>query len=568
MKRLTARRLSERGNTDSEIMNRPDSSDEYVIDPITMRRVLKTPPSSSPQGTARKAEVSARTEAFNIPVKTFRTSEKASQVIKPNKRVHPTIQKLELEGQDWLSQEGFGTPTPLAKASASEAPQKSTKIESALERHLNKDKLAAIPSDKKNQTALEYNPVESKTEDLDLLTASDIRASAGRLSKPAKETAKEKQERREALENDYEKQPDTLDKRLEAEMSASRQQSEKEMMDELESIAKDVRKRDMARTVHEQEVNAQKAAMEAHEAHRPVCGSPNHTIQPGEGDMALNVHEFVSRDRWYKQKAPHASAESEQKLLQATKDRAFVREIRSIYEDTHGTIDTQHRQQATTQPTEDSDYPGDAYPGTLYEQPWTANVLNDHPEIDSPGGVPVVHQPDSQNSYEQQRFQALSLIGKLFGELRENQALLQENHAELLKLPAKDQSISVYQSLKTHEQRVMHTLKVAHQALIKSAPTKSSDAPSDISDGKVGGFGCFNAPLLLFHEADHMSRESFAEEICPTTQRLPENGYTDSVFFDRPPCSKENWTRQRLLPRSKDSSQTRLQQHRQQCTRS
>lgn len=60
--------------------------------------------------------------------------------------------------------------------------------------------------------------------------------------------------------------------------------------------------------------------------------------------MASNVHEFAGRDRWYKRKAPHANREMDAKLQQVAKDKALIQEVRGIYEDTYGTIDTTHRQ--------------------------------------------------------------------------------------------------------------------------------------------------------------------------------------------------------------------------------
>lgn len=394
-----------------------------------MRKIPKKISQSPSQQTPFSNKVYTPTNSLKIPVKPYRAPEKASKVTKPTNYTHPTIQKLEKEGQNWLSQEGFGVAPRLANIPTQSSPLKPSKIESALERHTYNGRAPVVAeTDKPSRAALAYDPVESKAEDVDLLTASDIRASAGRLSKTVKEAPKEKEERREALEKDYLKSSKNLDKRLEAEISTRREQSEKEMVKELESIAKDVLKRDVLSKTHEEEVKAQKAAMEAHEVrsidNKPSPSrSPGHGIHPGEGDMALNVHEFGGRDRWYKRKAPHASIDSEQKLLQASKDTAFVREIRDIYEDAYGIIDTEHRQQTTTQPVEVSDYPGDACPGTLYDQPWSANVLNDHPVIDSHGSV-ATQVSGPQPNREQQTIQVLTLIGKLFDELRENQAFL------------------------------------------------------------------------------------------------------------------------------------------------
>ena len=132
--------------------------------------------------------------------------------------------------------------------------------------------------------------------------------------------------------------------------------------------AEEIAKR--AREIHEEEVKTQKVAMESMEmrsndrntntAKTVLAGTLGNDVarQPsprrlqsffqGEGDMASNVHEFAGRDRWYKRKAPHAmdakDAEIDAKLQKVARDRALIREIRSIYEDTYGTIDTKHRQ--------------------------------------------------------------------------------------------------------------------------------------------------------------------------------------------------------------------------------
>ena len=450
-----------------------DSSQEYVIDPITMRKVSKRKLSMPVEESANDSIRSSKTESFDIPVRKFKTPvpEQNIQTTTNDTKVHPTIQKLERDGEDWLAQEGFGTKTTSAKSSSTEKLQPPSKIESALQRHLQK-KQDTTNAELKSKPDLSYNPVDPTTEDIDLLTASDIRASAGHAKKPPPETAQEKQLRRKTLESDYQERPQRLDKRLEAELASSREHSEKEMMQELHDIAKDVRNRDIARISHEQEVQSHKDAMDAHEASRKNIEQPepttsDNTIQTGEGDMALNVHEFTGRDRWYKRKAPHATAAVEQKLLQASKDKAFVQEIQSIYEDAYGTIDTQHRQAPMQQVVDTSEYPADAYPGTIYEQPWSANVLNDHPDIDSQGSTTMDHQPKAKRQHTEQQYQALSLIGKLFGELRENEALLQDKKPELQKLHTRDGSRDLFKSLKAHEQRVMNTLKIA-QSVIKS----------------------------------------------------------------------------------------------------
>lgn len=81
----------------------------------------------------------------------------------------------------------------------------------------------------------------------------------------------------------------------------------------------------------------------------------------GEGDIDPKVVDFNDPDKVFKKKAPHATTEEDQKheqKLQAAaaeeqgktqekeKDRALYREVRRIYEEAYGTIDTKHSQGA------------------------------------------------------------------------------------------------------------------------------------------------------------------------------------------------------------------------------
>ena len=110
-----------------------------------------------------------------------------------------------------------------------------------------------------------------------------------------------------------------------------------------------------AEALLEEEIKAQKDAMQTMEIERSTGLTENTTSIPasnggiqGEGDMASNVHEFAGRARWYKRKAPHAKCEMNARLRKLSNEKAFVREIRNIYEGTYGTIDTKHRQPKQT----------------------------------------------------------------------------------------------------------------------------------------------------------------------------------------------------------------------------
>ena len=457
-------------------------SDDFVIDPITLRKVPVQ--ADSKRSTTIPATRSAK--SFDIPVKTCnRTSDlsSSSQSTDQEKDERVTRETAQDVRPAWLVREGFSKSEGDRGQLPSTTCASPSQLENALDRYQKKPRFIA-GEETKNTNRLIYDPKENQDEDVDLLTASDIRAARNRLSKKQRGTTKEKEDQRQLLENNYNKRPQELEKRLEEELAAKKVRAEQTLMKELREIAEEQRKRDAIRAAHEEEVAAHKAAMEAHEMHRNEESNTSlnfraQQLQQAEGDMATNVHEFATRDRWYKRKAPHAIAVAEQKLLQASKDKALVREVRGIYEDMYGTIDNSHRQPTSQPRADDSEYPSDACPGTVYEQPWTANVLNDHPDIDHPGVSLTSQHSQLQGQNEEQRVQALALIGKLFSEMRENQMLLQGHRAQLLDLKTNNESQNLYQSFKAHEQRIMHNLKAA-QNLFKTTFTNSSD----ISNGQ------------------------------------------------------------------------------------
>lgn len=219
-----------------------------------------------------------------------------------------------------------------------------------------------------------------------------------------------------------------------------RRLKEKAAKKEEEMKAQRVAKR--AREIHEEEIKTQKVAMEAMEMRS--SGVSSHTAKnasakgignddgekpaprrlqsflQGEGDMASNVHEFAGRDRWYKRKAPHAidakDVELERKLQKLATDKALIREVRGIYEDTYGTIDTNHRQpQVLSVPlTKPSDRPIASSSGLHAQLPSRAESMTEPPR-----GLDQSQSPE-----------ALEIIQKLFGQLREAQSMIQDYRSQ------------------------------------------------------------------------------------------------------------------------------------------
>ncbi|KAL8905522.1 MAG: hypothetical protein Q9207_002584 [Kuettlingeria erythrocarpa] len=329
-----------------------------VIDPITMRKIPQESANKFP-----KPAVSGNDSniSFDIPVKTF-NEDTLQQLSRPPKvRVtsrsstqpfasgaNSNESKHEPREENWLKQQGFGNRIPEElETEWNEAHDNRTAPQGISDDSARAPgKLSWGTRSSSAQSGLIYDPEENKTEDVDLLRASDVRAASGLGTRSKRETEEERRQRRDRLEARFNENLRNFG------------QSEgllRESMNGLVEI-KQTRKEADARKAYEayeagyaNEISEHKAAMEAMQTRQgeaPTTGSvPAHAHpEQGEGDMAKNVYEFATRERWYKRKAPHATGLEEPRAVQAAKDAAFVKEIRGIYEDTYGTIDTQHRQ--------------------------------------------------------------------------------------------------------------------------------------------------------------------------------------------------------------------------------
>ena len=362
------------GPTSASIFKETQSPvQDYEIDPITMRRRTIVDDQSS--GTP--VQWVTADKAVDIPVKPFHgTPDKQGKM--PRAPTNPEICK---NTPHWLAQEGFAsqkTGVPKIQATDTDGVSgQSTRLESAVDRrdrlrtqsqsdmgiHERPSKsagtfdlrkgirggLSELSADSNNsQSDLEYDMRENKSEDIDLLRASDVRASSGLGSHTRKEGEVHKRRLRQGLEDRY--------MALLRETSGTLELLRDLRHQRMERCRATLRRRDEVRKAHlDKEISAQKGAMEAMEmqhAKAPATSEATSAAHPeqGEGDMARNVHEFASRDRWYKRKAPHAAGFEERKAIQSAKDQSLVGEIRGIYEDTYGVIDTQHRQAAKVAP--------------------------------------------------------------------------------------------------------------------------------------------------------------------------------------------------------------------------
>lgn len=366
-------------------LNDEEQAEEFVFDPITMRKVPKKPSRPVPD---LKENMKFVEEESSIPVKRFSAggppAKDNGSPSQPSKEA-PSKQSPSPESRSaaqshrpvhsqpsWLAQEGFGAPKPGVKAfrPGSEAKQpikdihsKPTRLESTLERYIRR-KEATPKESSTDPSVLENKGQENKIQDAKQLPASGVDGFGSRSPKQTE------QEGRKDLDDNYLVQQQQLENRLAQEyirLKAQRAKDAIQLKTGIPSSSRLVekhisdgthhlklregenRKKNAAKITLEKEVAAQIVAMEAAEVHsgskaRPSKAQHVDSQESGEGDLRSNVHEFADRDRWYKQRAPHAMDKSELRLKQRVKDMALIREIRSIYEDAYGTINTQHRQ--------------------------------------------------------------------------------------------------------------------------------------------------------------------------------------------------------------------------------
>lgn len=272
-----------------------------------------------------------------------------------------------------------------------------------------------------------------------------------------------------------------------------------------------------ANEIHEDEVKAQKQVMEAMEMrsakHDDAALGAGDKVEkkaeprqlqsflPGEGDMASNVHEFAGRDRWYKRKAPHALEDSV-KLQNHAKDRDLIREVRSIYEDRYGTIDTKHKQSAMAE-----------------EEDKALNIPEDKVSSEKPSPEPLSAGPastDANNfpSLKPEDCEALATIQKLVNELRQAQALIQDHRASLQPVV----SNKMVQASKAYEQTVLQIAKSALK-LTKTSPGLPGSTLAEFFDdaGVPADSQCSARPTTPSSQAK-------------ATATIPQNSPTPSIY--------------------------------------
>lgn len=294
-----------------------------------------------------------------------------------------------------------------------------------------------------------------------------------------------------------------------------RRMKEKAAKKEEEVKAQEVAKR--VREIHDEEIRTQKKAMEAMEM-RSSHGSTEsaktglakgtgnddgekagprrlQSFLQGEGDMASNVHEFAGRNRWYKKKAPHAmdakDIEMDAKLQRLATDRALIREVRGIYEDAYGTIDTKHRQPHDLSVPEMS--------------PSSRSISSSSGSVDLHAQLPsssasIIECPRGLD--ESQSSDAIKIIQKLFGQLREVQAVIQDYRSQTKQaLGSNDQNSNTFKTSSASENSVMQIVKTAGQ-LARVRPGVMIEQGSVKNDLEVQKATKLNAYCILAFDSD------------------------------------------------------------------
>lgn len=215
------------------------------IDLITLRRIQKDSP-----GNAASEKNRDDATQYDIPVKKYRPSgaeqnpdaeaskrdtlntrsgfERSKRTMEAARPRPDAVEPLETPPKTWLAREGFSKD--MRNKSKKEISSKVTSIgasttninqsprlESSLERHL---RTVGPPTWEPilPRSSLSYNPEENKTEDIDLLRASNVRAAAGHLKRPSQETKEAKEERLSSLTAAFEKRQQDLDRKLAGEI--------------------------------------------------------------------------------------------------------------------------------------------------------------------------------------------------------------------------------------------------------------------------------------------------------------------------------------------------------------
>ena len=392
-RKTTVEKTKKEENSKSSLSS---ENEQFTIDPITMKKVPKSEPVIAQQAPTSRS-VSSTSVETDIPVKKV---EPADSETKPSNRGDSTSSKpaevdpAKLSGfatQPWLVREGF-TPESASPVPNDNSPKHPTstpqvsgtaKIQSALDRQI-------FWGDKKIPRAErpKYTAPENKTEDLDLLRASDVRAASGRRTREETPSIEDPQRRREKLEEKFTEAEKKFTGEVESVRDAQRQSvSAQKRPSPLKNTRNDPGTNErlnqtqwdhwnhilnqsklddqrlgnvLANEKGQPKQAHQKAKLQG--ALEKLKAEINHTKDAYEkseneakGQSELDSKETQPAVSLIGDANPVLTADSideSAKTERKEREKALVREIRHIYEDKYGTIDTTHKQPILEEPPE------------------------------------------------------------------------------------------------------------------------------------------------------------------------------------------------------------------------
>ena len=217
--------------TKSSNSNVEQLPDDYIIDPITLRKIARSQSTGATSPTENRDVQRKVTEISGTNDDARRTlMKKFSAKVRAMKAQQNTPTLSGFASQPWLVREGFVDEIKaMAKVKALRPPRLtaarledvgksrevgSTKIESAL------DRISA--SNKKDHKLPQYSTEENRTEDIDLLRASDVRAASGHTKKPSLSDLEDRESKQEMNRLRLEKLFGLNQSRIDSELSMAR----------------------------------------------------------------------------------------------------------------------------------------------------------------------------------------------------------------------------------------------------------------------------------------------------------------------------------------------------------
>lgn len=322
-----------------------DSSQGYTIDPITMRKVPCKANDAEPSGAltqispmSSEAITPKQTAAFN-PIQA--AEDGSIDIPIKNSSEYTSLQQdstTKSAGDQWAWLTPGGSPpsaseppsTSSIHASDSTKSHRQESLDQAAPPPLFKTSLVRGKTIPSGIPYASYGTVD-QTEDLDLLRSSDVRASSGILKGVRRQSNGETLQRRKQLIEDFKAEPDAEH----SEDLASAQEK-----------VKSVRKtHDPVKTKVEEVSNPGRISFVSPPSEQHIMEATTQDatkLEPytGECDISDNVSAYVETSCIASVPDPKGL----KKHSQNYHDLNLVREIRGIYEENYGTIDTKHRQ--------------------------------------------------------------------------------------------------------------------------------------------------------------------------------------------------------------------------------